>query len=105
MRLFLGKCVPPMNDSHQYLNCTLKPGTISGLEQQLKTRLDRTWLYRKTRVNREDDAASRLFNGVHHIYNRIDTAMKREQEVVRLQDVPENIVEIFDKVMEYKADN
>ena len=31
--------------------------------------------------------------------------MKREQEVVRLQDVPENIVEIFDKVMEYKADN
>ncbi len=67
--LFLGDCVPPMNDSHQYLDCKLEHGTISALEKQLTTKLHRTRLEKETRINREDDAASRLFNGVHHIYN------------------------------------
>ncbi len=58
LHLFLGDCVPPMNDNHRYLDRTLKHGTISGLEKQLTTKLDRTWLDRETRVNRVDGEAS-----------------------------------------------
>jgi hypothetical protein len=103
--LFLGDCVPQMNDSHRYLDHTLKHGTISGLEKQLTTKLDRTWLERETRINRENDAASQLFNSVYHIYNQINIAKKQEQEVVGHHGVLEDIVDILDEVMDYKSND
>jgi hypothetical protein len=44
------------------------------MEKQLITKLDRTRLDKETRINRDDNVASCLFNGVHHIYNRINVA-------------------------------
>jgi hypothetical protein len=65
MDIFLGDCVLPMNDSNRYLHRKLKHGTISALEKQLTMKLHRTWLDKDSRINRVDDAASQLFNGVH----------------------------------------
>jgi len=41
----------------------------------LGSMLDRKKLDEETRINSEDDAAKRLFNGVVHIYNRINQLM------------------------------
>jgi hypothetical protein len=102
LHLYSGNCVPPMNDNHRYLDSTLEHGTISGLEKQLTMKLNRTQLDREARVNRDNDAVSRLFNSVHHIYNRINISKKQEQEVVGTHDVPEDIVDTLDKVMDYE---
>ncbi len=55
-------------------------------------------------MNREDDAASRLFNGVHHIYNRINVAKNREQEMVG-PGSKDDIVDVLDEVMNHKAND
>ncbi len=98
--LFLGDCIPLRNDSLRYFVRKLDHGTISALEKQLTTKLDRTRLEKECRMNSEDDAASRLFSGVHHIYNRINVAKNREQDMVG-PGSNDDIVDVLDEVMDH----
>ncbi len=50
------------------------------LEKELKTKLDSSQLDKETWINCEDEAASCLFNGVLHMYNRINIAKKSRAE-------------------------
>jgi hypothetical protein len=65
INLFLGNFVPPLDNKILYLNRKLEKDTISLFEKLLTTKLDQSRVDKETRNNREDDAASRLFNGVH----------------------------------------
>ncbi len=103
INLFLGDFVPPLDNKLLYLNRKLEKDTISLFKILLTTKLDQSWLDKEIRINREDDAASWLFNGVHHIYNRINIAKSREKEVVGTNSVPENISDGLDEVMDYKS--
>ena len=69
----------------------------------ITTKLDQTRLDKETMINREDDAASRLFNGVQHMYNHINVAKSREKEAVSTVGISENMVDVLDKVMVYKS--
>jgi hypothetical protein len=100
MELFLGDCVPLSADVHCYLKRKLEPGAIASLEKELKTKLDRSTLEKESRINWDNDAANGLFNGAHHIYNRINLVKSREQKVVG-NNVPNNIKDVLDKVMDY----
>ncbi len=71
------------------------------LEKKLRTRLDRSHLDKESQINHEDDSASHLFKGVHHIYNRINIAKSCEQEVDG-NSLLGKITDILDKVMEYE---
>jgi hypothetical protein len=71
------------------------------LEKQLTTRLDRSCLDKESWINRDNDSASCLFNGVHHIYNHINIAKGCEQEVDG-NSLPDKITDILDKIMEYE---
>ncbi len=73
---------------------------IAALENQLKTKVDRKQLEQETRINSEDDAANRLFNGVVHIYNSINQLTNREANVGG-GTLPDN-VKVLDEVMEYE---
>lgn len=79
----------------------LQPGAIAALESRLKTKLDRKKLDQETCINSEDDAANRLFNGVVHIYNRINLASNRDVNV-GADTLPENVRDVLDEVMEYE---
>jgi hypothetical protein len=98
--LFFGDCIPPLNNKHAYLVRKLEFRSIPALEKQLIIRLDRSCLDMESRINCEDDSASHLFNGVHHIYNRINITKSREQEVDG-NSLPDKIADILDEVMEY----
>jgi hypothetical protein len=102
--LFLGDCIPLKNDSLRYFERKLEHGTVSVLEKQLTTKLDRTRLEKECRINSEDDAASWLFNGVHHIYNCINVAKNREQEMVG-PGSKDDIVDVLDEVMDHEAND
>jgi hypothetical protein len=100
LHLFLGDgCLPV--DIALCWKRKLQHGTIAALEKKLTTKLDRTRLDKETRINWDDDAASHLFNGVHHIYNRINVAKSREVEVGG-RSLPNNIKDVLDEVMEYE---
>ncbi len=98
----MGDCIPLLNNKHDYLVCKLEFGSIPALGKQLTTRLDRSCLDKESRINCDDDSASCLFNGVHHIYNCFDIAKSCEQEVDgnSLQD---KITDVLDKVMDYES--
>ncbi len=66
LHLFIGDDCLPVNDAFCRKR-TLQHGTIAALEKQLTTKLDQTRLDKETRINQDNDAASRLFNSVHHI--------------------------------------
>jgi len=55
----------------------------------------------ETRINREDNAANHLFNGVVHIYNRINQLTNREVNVGG-GTLPDNVKDVLDEVMEYE---
>jgi hypothetical protein len=74
---------------------------MAALENQLKTKLDRTKLDQETCINSDDDAANRLFNGIVHIYNRINQATNQEVNVVA-DGLPDNVRDVLDEVMEYE---
>ena len=88
-------------DNEQNFERKLQPGAIAALENQLKTKLDRKQLDQETRINSEDDAANRLFNGVVHIYNRINQLTNREANVGG-GTLPDNVKDVLDEVMEYE---
>ncbi len=46
----------------------------------------------------------RLFNCVHHIYNRINIAKKQYEQVIIGAGVQDKIADVFDEVMDHKAD-
>ena len=100
VHLFLGDgCLS--HDNEQNFERKLQTGAIAALENQLKTKLDRKQLDQETRINSEDDAANCLFNGVVHIYNRINQLTNREENVGG-GTLPDNVKDVLDKVMEYK---
>ena len=77
LHLFLGdgslSCKRDQNTQHK-----LKPGAIASLENKLKTKLDRMKLDQENCINSDDDSANYLFNGVVHIYNRINQATNQD---------------------------
>jgi hypothetical protein len=87
-------------DIHCYLKRKLEPGAIAFLEKELKTKLDRLTLLKELRINWDNDEASQLFNGVHHTYNHIKVK-SHEQNVIR-NNLPGNIKDVLDKVMDYE---
>ena len=89
------------HNNEQNLKRKLQPGAIAALENQLKTKLDPKKLDEETRINREDDAANRLFNGVVHIYNRINQLTNLEVNVGG-GALPDNVKDVLDEVMEYE---
>ena len=89
------------HDNEQNFERKLQPGAIAALENQLKTKLDRKQLDQETRINSEDDAANCLFNGVVHIYNRINQLTNREENVGG-GTLPDNVKDVLDEVMEYE---
>ncbi len=99
LRIFLGDCLPADNDLNEYRK--LHPGTIASLENHLTIKLDQTKLDKETHINQENDAAGCLFNGVNHIYNRINTAKNCEKDIED-SNIPNNIKDIIDEAMEYK---
>ena len=72
-------------------------------DKMITTKLDRTRLDKESMINREDDGASRLFNGIQHMYNRINVTKSREKEVVSTVGIPDNIADILDEVMDYES--
>ena len=76
---------------------------MAKLDKLITTKLDRTRLNKECRINREDDSASRLFNGVQHMYNRINIMKSREKEVVSSVGMPDNMADGFDDVMDYES--
>jgi hypothetical protein len=100
--LFLGDCFPFLNNKHAQLVRQLEFRSIPVQEKKLRTRLDRSHLDKESQINHEDDSASRLFKGVHHIYNHINIAKSCEQEVDG-NSLPGKITDILDKVMEYES--
>ncbi len=60
-------------------------------------KLDRSTLEKKSRINWDNDAASRLFNGVHHIYNRINVVKSHKQKVIE-NNVPSIMKYVLDEV-------
>ncbi len=100
LQLFVGDGCLPVNDAFCWKR-QLQHGTIAALEKQLTTKLDRTRLDKETCIKKDDDTASRLFNGVHHIYNRINVAKSQEVEVGG-SSLPNNIKDVLDEVIEYE---
>jgi hypothetical protein len=100
VHLFLGDgCLS--HDNEQNFKRKLQPGAIAALENQLKTKLNRKQLDQETRINSEDGAANCLFNGVVHIYNRINQLTNREENVGG-GTLLDNVKDVLDKVMEYE---
>ena len=100
VHLFLGDGYLSHNNELNFER-KLQPGAIAALENQLKTKLDPTKLHEESCINREDDAANRLFNGVVHIYNRINQLANRKGNVGE-GELPENVKDVLDEVMEYE---
>ena len=101
--LFLGDSVLPLTNQHDYCHRKLENKTIAKLDKLITTKLDRTRLDKECRINWEDDSASRLFNGVQHMYNRINIMKSREKEVVSSVGMPDNMADGFDDVMDYES--
>jgi hypothetical protein len=99
MELFLGDCLSTAKN--MYIQWQMNPGAILSFANQLTTRLDKSTLKKESRINQDDDAACRLFNRVHHIYNQINVVHNREQEITSNTN-PDNMKDVLDKVMEYK---
>ena len=91
LHIFLGDCLPTDSDLNGHRK--LQPGIIASLENHLTIKLDRTKLDKETHINQENDAAGCLFNGVHHIYNRINTAKNCEKDIED-SNIPNNIKDI-----------
>jgi hypothetical protein len=69
----------------------------------ITTKLDLTRLDKESMINREDDGASWLFNGIQHMYNRINVTKSREKEVVSTVGIPDNMADVLDEVMDYES--
>ena len=54
-------------------------------------------------INREDDGASQLFNGIQHMYNRINVTKSREKEVMSTVGIPDNMADVLYEVMDYES--
>ena len=55
-------------------------------------------------INREDDGASQLFNGIQHMYNRINVTKSRDKEAVSSTvGIPDNMADVLDEVMDYES--
>ena len=101
--LFLGDFVPPLANQHDYCHRKLENGTTAKFDKLITTKLNRTRLNKECQINWEDDSASRLFNGVQHMYDRINIMKSREKEVVSSVGMPNNMVDVFDNVMDYES--
>ena len=101
--LFLGDFVPALTNKHNYCNRKLEKGTIAKFDKMITTKLDQTRLDKESWSNREDDSACRLFNGVQHMYNRINIAKSRDKEVVSSVGMPDYMADVFDDVMDYES--
>jgi hypothetical protein len=100
--LFMGDCIPPLNNKDSYLDHKLELRSIAALEKQLTTRLDRLRLDKESRKYCDDDSASHLSHEVHHVYNCINIAKSCDQEVDG-NSPQDKITVVLDKVMDYKS--
>jgi hypothetical protein len=101
LEIFLCDCVPLRSDVDCYLEWKLEEGAIAALDKQLTTKLDRSRLNKELEINQDNVAVSQLFNSAHHIYNCINAAKSREQEVAG-NSVPDNMKDVLDEVMDYE---
>ena len=70
----------------------------------ITSNLDRNRLDKESMINQEDDGAIRLFNGIQHMYNRINVTKSRDKEAVSSTvGIPDNMADILDKVMDYES--
>ena len=72
-------------------------------DKMITTKLDLTRLDKESLINREDNGASRLFNGIQHMYNPINVTKSREKEVVSTVGIPDNMADVLDEVMDYES--
>ena len=72
-------------------------------DKMITTKLDLMRLDKESLINREDNGASRLFNGIQHMYNRINVTKSREKEVVSTVGIPDNMADVLDEVMDYES--
>ena len=72
-------------------------------DKMITTKLDLTRLDKESLINREDNGASRLFNGIQHMYNCINVTKSREKEVASTVGIPDNMADVLDEVMDYES--